>query len=122
MSEDEAECVLGSAEAEAGTTIVMVATVKGCVACHRDRRGRPVFADQAARDWPAGQLLLVLLATSCAGLVSDARRAGTEFALAAGYSDTRCTTDDCECWRPRSLPLAPRFKKVSELVEPLLRR
>ena len=38
------------------------------------------------------------------------------------FSNTRCTTGDCECWRLRPLPLAPWFEDVSEILEPSLRK
>ena len=62
----------------------MVVSVEGCVAGVRDGRGRYVSVHRAARDWPTWQLLLVLLATSCASLARDARRTGTEFSLDTG--------------------------------------
>jgi len=61
----------------------MVVSVEGCVAGVRDGCGRPVPVDRAAWDRPAGQLL-VIPTMSCAGLASDARRTGTEFALDTG--------------------------------------
>ena len=42
--------------------------------------------------------------------------------LTLAFSETRWTMGDCECWRSRSLPLAPWFEDVGETLKPFLRR